>query len=278
MILTAVFSVSLTSLCYEVLLTRFFSFSQWNHLSFMVISIVLFGFGASGSVLSLVERRRPGWSATMLQARGFGLLLVLCSVTISGSFVLVKNIPLDYFRMPLDWLQGLYLSLTFLILLVPFFCAGGVISLAFAGMSVRSGWIYFASMLGSAVGALLPAGLLPLLGEGRIVFCCALMLLLVPFLQLLVFRRPDVKARSGGCRGYRWILAAAGLLFLLTGAPLLYREGALLEIQPSAYKLLQRKVQTRDTDLSPVDILRAFKLRRIVFEFNCIPSGYYRSY
>ena len=249
MILPAVFSVSLTSLCYEVLLTRFFSFSQWNHLSFMVISIVLFGFGASGSVLSLVERGRPGWSATILQAPEFALFPVFCSLTISGSFVLVKNIPLDYFRMPLDWLQGLYLLLTFLILLVPFFCAGTVISLAFAGMSLRSGWIYFASMLGSAVGALLPAGLLPLLGEGRIVFCCALMLLLVPFLQLLVFRRPDVKVRSGGSRGYRWILAAASLLFLLTGAPLLYREGAFLEIQPSAYKLLPQVLQFPDTSL-----------------------------
>ena len=49
MIFLAIFAVSLASLCYEVLLTRFFSFSQWNHLSFMVISIVLFGFGASGS-------------------------------------------------------------------------------------------------------------------------------------------------------------------------------------------------------------------------------------
>ena len=249
MILPAVFLVSLTSLCYEVLLTRFFSFSQWNHLSFMVISIVLFGFGASGTALSLVERRRAGWSATMLQAPEFALLPVLCSLTISGSFVLVKNIPLDYFRMPLDWLQGLYLFLTFLILLVPFFCAGGVISLAFAGLSVRSGWIYFTSMLGSAVGALLPAGLLPLLGEGRIVFCCALLLLLIPFLQVVAPRRPKAKSRSGGSRNSRWILATAGLLFLLTGAPLLYKGGALLEIQPSAYKLLPQVLQFPETSL-----------------------------
>jgi len=245
MILPAVFTVSLTALCYEVLLTRFFSFSQWNHLSFMVISIVLFGFGASGSVLSLVERCRPGRSVAILGSPGFGLLLLLCSITIGGSFLAVKNIPLDYFRMPLEWLQAAYLLLTFLILLLPFFCAGSVISLAFAGLPVRSGWIYFASMSGSAVGALLPAILLPLLGEGRIVFCCALLLLVVPFLQVLDHRRTAETGRRNTGR----ILAASGALFLLTFIPLAYRGGALLEIRPSPYKLLPQVLQFPETSV-----------------------------
>jgi len=247
MIFPAVFTVSLTALCYEVLLTRFFSFSQWNHLSFMVISIVLFGFGASGSVLSLVERRRPGWSVAMLGSPGMLVLLMLCSIAISGSFLSVKNIPLDYFRMPLEWQQGAYLFLTFVLLLIPFFCAGSVISLAFAGMSVRAGWIYFANMFGSAVGALLPALLLPLLGEGRIVFCCALLLLLLPFLYVLDRRRGAEKA---SLRSSRRILAVSGVLFLLTCAPLAYRGGVLLEIRPSSYKLLPQVLQFPDTSVA----------------------------
>ncbi|UCF96287.1 MAG: hypothetical protein JSV89_14030 [Spirochaetaceae bacterium] len=239
MIFPAVFAVSLTSLCYEVLLTRFFSFSQWNHLSFMVISIVLFGFGASGSVLSLMERRIPGLSARILDSHRFVLLLLLCSLTISGSFLAVKNIPLDYFRMALEWRQGAYLLITFLLLLVPFFCAGSVMSLAFAGMPAQSGWIYFASMLGSAVGALLPAALLPFLGEGRIVLCCALLLLL-----LIPLRWQSIRIRV-----QRWILPLTAALFLLTGALLLYRGGALLEIQPSPYKLLPQVLQFPDTSV-----------------------------
>jgi hypothetical protein len=246
MIFPAVFSVSLTALCYEVLLTRFFSFSQWNHLSFMVISIVLFGFGASGSVLSLVERRRPGWAAAVLEARGFLVLLVLCSITVSGSFLLVKNIPLDYFRMPLEWRQGAYLFLTFLILLAPFFCAGSVISLAFAGMSGQAGWIYFANMLGSALGAVLPALLLPLLGEGRIVFSAALLPLALPFLHLLARQRTSEQGRP---RSSGWILAASAALFLLTCIPLVYRGAAALEIRPSPYKLLPQVLQFPDTSV-----------------------------
>jgi hypothetical protein len=242
--LAAVFTVSLTALCYEVLLTRFFSFSQWNHLSFMVISIVLFGFGASGSVLSLVERRRPGWSAVVLDSRGLLVLLVLCSLATSGSFLLVKNIPLDYFRMPLEWRQAVYLFLTFLILIVPFFCAGSVISLAFAGMPGQAGWIYFANMSGSAAGAVLPALLLPLLGEGRVVLCCALLLLLVPCLCALGgFRELERAERASGLR----IPAVSALLMLLTCLPLAFRGGALLEIRPSPYKLLPQVLQFPET-------------------------------
>ena len=246
MIFPAVFTVSLTSLCYEVLLTRFFSFSQWNHLSFMVISIVLFGFAASGSVLSLVETRRPGWSVRTLDSQRFLVLLLLCSLFISGSFLLVKNIPLDYFRMPLEWRQAAYLLATFLVLLVPFFFAGSVMSIAFSGLPGQSGWIYFTSMLGSAAGALLPTLLLPLLGEGRIVFSCALLLLVLPFFQSL---DTPCDRRNRGTRSRRLILSAAGMLFLLTGIPLLYRGGGLLEIYPSPYKLLPQVLQFPDTSV-----------------------------
>jgi hypothetical protein len=258
MIFLAVFTVSLTSLCYEVLLTRFFSFSQWNHLSFMVISIVLFGFGASGSVLSLIEKRRPGWSVGTIDSQVFLALMLLCSLSIGGSFLAVKNIPLDYFRMPLELRQVGYLLTTFLVLLVPFFFAGGVMSIAFAGLPDKSGWIYSASMVGSATGALLPALLLPRLGEGRIVFSCASLLLLFPFLRSLCLPRDFYGSCSTGIQSARrtsaritrrLILCAAGVLFLLNFALLLYKGGGLLEIYPSPYKLLPQVLQFPDTSV-----------------------------
>ena len=61
-----VFLASASILCYEILLTRIFAISQWNHLVFMVISIALFGFAASGtlfSVLSADAGRRPLYGA-----------------------------------------------------------------------------------------------------------------------------------------------------------------------------------------------------------------------
>ena len=55
MTLFAVFLLSVSALSFEVVLTRVFSISQWNHLSFMVISVALFGFAASGIAWILVQ-------------------------------------------------------------------------------------------------------------------------------------------------------------------------------------------------------------------------------
>jgi len=54
MIHLSVFILSLSSISFEILLTRIFSISQWNHLSFMVISIALFGFAASGVTIQII--------------------------------------------------------------------------------------------------------------------------------------------------------------------------------------------------------------------------------
>ena len=80
-------------------------------------------------------------------------------------------------------------------------------------------------MLGSAAGALLPAPLLPVLGEGRIVLLPALMSLAPAFLL------SPVKSRRGK-------LTAAGCL-LLAGVTLgLLGQKELLTVTPSPYKLL----------------------------------------
>jgi hypothetical protein len=251
MVLLAVFLVSLSSLAYEVLLTRFFSFFQWNHLSFMVISIVLFGFGASGSALSALEARRPGWVLASMPSRLLAPLLLLFCLSAGGSFLAVKSLPLDYFRMPLDWRQAGYLAATFLLLFLPFFCAGSVLSLAFSRMPERSGWIYAASMLGSAAGALLPSVFLPLLGEGRAILLVALFPLGVPLLEL----RPR-SPRPAAMR--RLAAPACALLLVVAALPLLlYRGGSWLQVRPSPYKLLAQVLQFPDSRiLGTEDTLR----------------------
>src|ERR1700746_1567904 len=42
---------------YEVLLTRLFSIVQWHHFAYMIISIALLGYGASGTFLAFVQDR-----------------------------------------------------------------------------------------------------------------------------------------------------------------------------------------------------------------------------
>ncbi len=56
-LLAAVALISAGALAYEVLLTRLFSIIQWYHFAYMVISIALLGYGASGTFLALVQER-----------------------------------------------------------------------------------------------------------------------------------------------------------------------------------------------------------------------------
>ena len=250
MIIAAVFLLSASSLCYEVLLTRIFSLSQWHHLSFMVLSIVLFGFAASGSILSVLESRRPGLtvelSARLWQAR----LLACFSAALSASYLLLAGLPLDYFLIPLLPRQLGYLFLSFLVLALPFFFAGLVIALAYAALPRRSGRIYFTSMLGSAAGALLPAPLLPLLGEGRIVIFIALSAVA---LALWVTPRQDRRGR----------VTVAGCLLLAGATFWLFGQRELLAVEPSPYKLLSQARQYPGTRLlSSRNSLRA-RLDRI---------------
>jgi len=56
----AVALLSAGVLAYEVLLARLFSIVQWHHFAYMVISIALLGYGASGAFLALVGDRLRG--------------------------------------------------------------------------------------------------------------------------------------------------------------------------------------------------------------------------
>ena len=148
MILTAVFFLSLSALAFEVLLTRVFSISQWNHLSFMVISIALFGFAASGTFLSIIDTRKKGWEKRLSSNDSIKILIILYTVTAIASFVVLNRIPLDYFRLPLEPIQTLYLLTAYLLLSLPFFFTGLVVSIAYAFIPEKTGLVYFASMGG----------------------------------------------------------------------------------------------------------------------------------
>ena len=71
-----VFLISAATLALEISLTRVFSVAQWHHFAFMVISIGLFGFGASGSFLAVFGSLLKKDTNKMLVL--FSLLFSLC--------------------------------------------------------------------------------------------------------------------------------------------------------------------------------------------------------
>ena len=247
MILTAVFLLSLSSLAFEVLLTRVFSISQWNHLSFMVISIALFGFAAAGTFLNIMDTHKKDWEQRLSASGPVKIFILLYSFTAIGSFIVLNRIPLDYFRLPLEPVQIFYLLTAYLVLALPFFFAGLVISLAYALIPEKTGFVYFASMAGSACGAILPVPFLPLLGEGTFIVLTALIpLIIIPFERSLP---KNIHAPTKNIsRGKSFALQASALLIvLIAGLLVSMGDGIGIKVNPSPYKDLSRVLKFPDT-------------------------------
>jgi hypothetical protein len=237
MLYAAVFLFSFATLALEILLARGFSICQWNHLSFMVVSIALFGFAASGSLLSAMPGLRA-WAGGRAIERAVAGCAVLFSVSSLTALTALNRLPLDYYRLALEPVQAAYLLAAYILLSLPFFIAGAGISLAYIALPERSGRIYCASMAGSALGAVMPAPLLPLLPESAVMVLAAL----AP-LVLLIAARTQLKAEAPAA-GRRsavdgMILISGALagtlgLWLLTPAAAAWREFHLSEYKSLA--------------------------------------------
>jgi spermidine synthase len=160
--LLAVGLVSAGVLAYEVLLARLFSIVQWYHFAYMVISIALLGYGASGTFLALARHR--------LEARAsaaFSIFAALFGITTVACFALAERLPFNAPELIWDPNQLLYLGALYAILFVPFFCGAACVGLALTCFSEPVGRIYRADLLGAGSGALGILGLLFLVMPGR---------------------------------------------------------------------------------------------------------------
>ncbi|HYA63577.1 MAG TPA: hypothetical protein VED66_10255 [Candidatus Sulfotelmatobacter sp.] len=160
----ALLLVSASVLAYQVLLVRTFSIGQWHHFAYMVISIALLGFGASGTLLSILNRQVknvvtiPHQRAS--QSVWFSLSAVLLAVALPVSFWLTQHVPFEPFLLLWDRRQLLYLACFYLALFVPFFAAATAIGLALTSESENCPRLYAFNLAGSGAGALLAVGLL----------------------------------------------------------------------------------------------------------------------
>ena len=246
MIFSAVFLIGFSTLAFEVLLTRIFSIGQWNHLSFMVISIALFGFAASGTYLSLFNARRGRIVNNSTFRQTTGILILLYTTATLLAFISLNNIPLDYFRLPLEPIQSVYLLLAFILLALPFFFSGLIVALAYTRLPEKTGWIYFATMSGSAGGALFPALLLPYFSEGQLVVISALLPIALIPLGLAGSQR--FQEGSANRRSTRIAVAVFSFGMLLASIFLLVpQKNQLIRVKPSPYKALSQVLQFPDT-------------------------------
>jgi len=147
--------ISAAALAYEILLTRLFSIIQWHHFAYMMISLALLGYGASGTFLALTRRWLKGhfFTAYLVNAVMFGIGTVVC-------FQLAQSVPFNALEVLWDPRQPLWLLLIFLLLFLPFFCAANCICLAFSEYNHRLHQVYCFDLVGAGLGAAAIIGLL----------------------------------------------------------------------------------------------------------------------
>lgn len=154
----SVLLLSASALAYELLLMRLFSIVQWHHFAYMVISLALLGYAASGALIALF--RRPLLRRFEAGYLGGALLFGAGSV---GAFALAQRLPFNPLRLAWDAEQLVPLAGLYLLLAVPFIGAGGAIGLALARYGERIHRLYRADLLGAGLGAAGIVGLLFLL-------------------------------------------------------------------------------------------------------------------
>ncbi len=144
----AIFFISAAVLGLELVLVRALSIGHWHHLSFLVISTTLLGFGAGGTFVTISSK----WLTTHYK-KVLWCFACLLALTAPSVFWLCQKVPLDELQLVWDGRQVLYLFAYYLLFFVPFFCAGVCVALAFTVCADRAYRLYFYNMTGSGLGA-----------------------------------------------------------------------------------------------------------------------------
>lgn len=205
-LLASVALLSAAAIAYEILLLRVLSIVHWHHFAWMIISLALLGYGASGTAIAVQRERlerhfRPAFAAAALA----------CSVAMPGCLWLAQRVPFNAEEILWDPLQFLWLAVIYLVFMLPFLCAALGIGLAFTCRSQWIGRIYFADLVGAGVGAGLAVGALVLASPPAAIAGFALLPLAA---SALVARRAwgpvGTTLRAGWLLALLW-LAWAGL-------------------------------------------------------------------
>ena len=242
--------VSAAAIAYEILLMRVLSIVQWNHFAYMIISLALLGYGASGTFIALSKR----WLQPRFEL-GFSTGALLFSVTMVACFVLGQRVPFNALEVVWNPHQFLNLAIIYLIYFVPFFFAACCIGLAFSCRHAYINQIYFFDLLGAGLGAVLIIGSLFVLSiQDALIMLAILALLASASMGLRCTARKPLLAMQLVC-----------LVVLLFGLP-----PAWLELRISQFKGLSQAMQVVDSTVlavssSPLGFLSVVESPRIPF-------------
>jgi spermidine synthase len=249
----AIGMLSACLLSYEVLLTRLFSIVLWHHFAYMIISAAMLGYGASGTVLTLLKDKITPYfcHAYIMAAMGAAFLMPL-------SFLIAQQVPFNPLEILWDGSQLVKLLAIYLLMMLPFFCGGFSIGLIFSYYGRKAGHIYAADILGAGVGSIGVIGLLFLVPPSKALITLTVLALLATAVAIV-----ELKLRT------KWLIK---ILLSFTFIVAVFLPDSWLQIRSSIYKDLN---QTLNITGSQVIEERSSPLGEIsVVQNNSVPFRY----
>ncbi len=238
-------AIGLLSACvlaYEVLLTRLFSIVLWHHFAYMIISAAMLGYGASGTLLTLLkEKIAPHLSAVYVMAAA------ALAVLMPAAFLLAQQIPFNPLELLWDKTQPVKLLAVYLLMMLPFFCGGLGIGLVFSHFGKQASHIYAFDILGAGVGSLGVIGVLFLVPPQQVLPVLTALALLAAAIAVA-----ELKVRP------KWLM---GLFIGLAVLAAVALPG--IQVHPSDYKDLSqalniagaRVVEGRNSPLGQITVV-----------------------
>ena len=153
------FFTTLSTLTYQVLLTRIFSVTMWYHFAFVAVSVALFGMTVGALIVYLLPERFP---EERIRER-LSQASLLFSVSIVVGFLTQLSIPFNP-----EWsVLGVYsVGLTYLVISVPFIFSGIAVCLMLTKFPKEVSRLYAVDLVGAALGAVTLIWLLDVLKDG----------------------------------------------------------------------------------------------------------------
>lgn len=209
---------------------RLFSIIQWHHFAYMIISLALLGFGASGTFVSILQK-------TLFRCFSIAFLINvgLFAVSSVGCFLLAQSIPFNPDEILWDSQQPMRLLGIYLLLALPFFFAANAIVMALAYFHDRVARIYASDLFGAGLGSL-----------GVV----ALLFITMPLQALVVIGCIGLLATAMAAwelnvTGRNWVFAVLAVI----GAGIIMLE-ARSELQMSPYKELSQMLRISGTEIA----------------------------
>ena len=136
--------ISAATIILELSLLRLFAVQQFYHFAFMIVSIALLGFGASGTWLAIFPNTGKRNLYKTLSWLGLAV-----SLSMIGAYLLTNWLPFDSFSIAWERRQVWILVLHDLALSTPFFFSGMATGILLSSFVDYAGKTYAANLIGS---------------------------------------------------------------------------------------------------------------------------------